>query len=660
MRFFSFAAIAALACATVPIAAFAQDGEPTQTVAKAPLKPLPLSEYGELPKVEDATLSASGKRVALLATVNDTRSLVVIEGKDTVLANMPVGDMKIRYIEWIGEDRLLLVSSQTEDLGRNFTTDKAEFYIARVLPVVPGLEAGMVFAERRNIVDAILGDYGIREIGGRHYGFFGGMQLKKDGRMEYVFDHGRPYLYRVDLQDMSVKRFANAARPGHDNDWLIDANGEIAATFDINDNNGDWKLRNGENEIIARGNNPLSRIGLLGLGYDGKTILLSERTAEGIRWLEIPTAGGELKEFLPDKGIERVFFDKQTGHLMGYRERGDDERIVFPDENRGSALRKVRRAFKGLDTRPMAWTSDLSQMIVRTAGNRDSGTWYTVDVKNLRAHPLAYERTRIEPQYVGPISTFEYEASDGLKMSGVLTLPPGRKAKNLPVVVLPHGGPHARDKETFDWWAQAYASRGYAVFQPNFRGSTGRSDEFVIAGYGEWGRKMQTDKSDGLAALAEKGIVDPKRACIVGASYGGYAALAGVTLQQGIYRCAVAVAPVSDINDMYQEDYRASGRERTTKASLLDQLGPRSGWDAVSPLRFAEQADAPIMLIHGRDDVVVPYSHSSKMADKLKDAKKPYEMISLKGEDHWLSRSETRRRMLEAAVGFVEKHNPAD
>ncbi|MDY7098913.1 MAG: prolyl oligopeptidase family serine peptidase, partial [Pseudomonadota bacterium] len=150
------------------------------------------------------------------------------------------------------------------------------------------------------------------------------------------------------------------------------------------------------------------------------------------------------------------------------------------------------------------------------------------------------------------------------------------------------------------------------------------------------------------------------RACIVGASYGGYAALAGVTLQQGLYKCAVAVAPVSDIRDMYQQDYRASGRDKTTRFALRRQLGQPDSWDAVSPLLSAAKADAPILLIHGRDDTVVPYSHSTKMADKLKDAGKPYQFVTLDEEDHWLSLSETRQTMLKASVEFVQKHNPAD
>src|SRR5690606_24784686 len=190
-------------------------------------------------------------------------------------------------------------------------------------------------------------------------------------------------------------------------------------------------------------------------------------------------------------------------------------------------------------------------------------------------------------------------------------------------------GPTGQDDPEFNWWAQAFASRGYAVFQPNFRGSTNRTESFRRAGNGEWGRGMQTDLSDGMAALAREGIVDPSRACIMGASYGGYAALAGVTLQQGLYRCAVAVAPVSDLKLMHDTEYTESGKSRVVRNSLLEQLGPRSNLEEISPRRLAHKADAPILLIHGRDDTVVPFEQSQKMADALKDAGKPYRLVDL-------------------------------
>jgi dipeptidyl aminopeptidase/acylaminoacyl peptidase len=245
-------------------------------------------------------------------------------------------------------------------------------------------------------------------------------------------------------------------------------------------------------------------------------------------------------------------------------------------------------------------------------------------------------------------------------MNGVLTLPPGREAKNLPVILLPHGGPTARSYPGFDWQAQAFASRGYAVFQPNFRGSSGFGPKFERAGDGEWGRKMQTDISDGLAELARQGIVDPKRACIVGGSYGGYAALAGVTLQQNLYRCAVSLAGIGDLSKMVDTKKRESGSDRTLKRSLERMIGSGRDLKEISPIFFADRADAPILLVHGKDDTVVDYDQSNDMAAALRRANKPVVFVTLEGEDHWLSKSETRLAMLEATLAFVQKHNPPD
>jgi dipeptidyl aminopeptidase/acylaminoacyl peptidase len=320
----------------------------------------------------------------------------------------------------------------------------------------------------------------------------------------------------------------------------------------------------------------------------------------------------------------------------------------------------VLEAFDQVEAGIAGWSDDFKRVLVNTSGNGDSGTYYLVDLEAVRADLFGAARPAIADDQVGPISVFEYTAADGLGLDGILTLPPGQEAEDLPLVVLPHGGPHAHDGEGFDWWAQAFASRGYAVFQPNFRGSTNRDEAFVRAGYGEWGRKMQTDISDGVAELARKGIVDPARVCIVGASYGGYAALAGVTLQHDIYRCAVAVAPVADLEAFFLTNMRQSGRSRMVRRSLAEEFGPARNFDAISPRQQAAKASAPILLIHGRDDTVVDFDQSREMAEALRHAGKPVRLVELEGEDHWLSRSATRQQMLEEAVAFVQEHNPAN
>jgi len=623
---------------------------------------VPLAEYGKLPDVERSAISPSGDRIALLTTIEGKRLVLALEDQTTPLRVINVGDMKIRSLRWIGEERLFITTSQTEDLGYGFTTDKFEFEVGRVLPVRDGLEGGLIFGGIPKYVDTIFGNYGVRKIGGSYYGFFGGLELARrtnGTRAGYQFDHGRPHLFKVNLETFKVKKVSVAANQGFEKDWIIDAEGRVAYTLDINNASGAWVIRNADGDRIVGGKQARGAVSLIGLGFDGKSAVYVERGDDRSYWWEIGQEGGEPQPFLDDIGFERLFWNRETGSLMGYTIGEDEnERHVFANKELQKKAERVRQAFATYESWMSDWTGNLSDVIVRTSGNGDSGTFYAVDLATNRANAIAYERLAIGPEAVGPISTFEYTASDGTEMDGILTLPPGKEPTNLPVVMLPHGGPHSADSATFDWWAQAFASRGYAVFQPNFRGSTNRGASFRRAGYGEWGRKMQTDKSDGLMALAQSGIVDPSRACIVGASYGGYAALAGVTLQQGIYRCAVSVNGVTELESTLR-DLRTGTRDIITR-SFDKQFGPNPDLDALSPVNHADKADAPILLIHGRDDTVVPYGQSVMMRNALKGKGKEFEFVELEGEDHFLSQSDTRMQMLDATMAFVQKHNPAD
>jgi dipeptidyl aminopeptidase/acylaminoacyl peptidase len=245
-----------------------------------------------------------------------------------------------------------------------------------------------------------------------------------------------------------------------------------------------------------------------------------------------------------------------------------------------------------------------------------------------------------------------------LKIPGFLTLPHGRAEKNLPLVVFPHGGPAQMDTADFNWWAQAMAAQGYAVLQPNFRGSS-LGYQYMEAGFGEWGRKMQSDLSDGVRFLVKEGIVNPERVCIVGASYGGYAALAGVTLETGVYRCAVSVAGIADMKRFHNWNAANGGRSGRWWDRFLGVAGKNDpALLAISPIEHLSALTVPVLLIHGRDDTVVPYEQSDAMLAAAKRAGKSIELVTLKHEDHWLSRSETRLQMLQATVEFLRANNP--
>ena len=629
--------------------------------------PPPLADYGALPTVEDVSISPSGRTVAAVTTLKGQRSVLVMDEARKPIFRATLGDVKVRRIDLVSDDVLLLVRSFTGDLGFGFTADKAEFYQAFVIDMKAS-KTESVFADDRSLHNATYGSYGIRMVDGRPKAYFGALELKRSSTANsrlggYVFNHGRPALYEVDLLTNKSSKVANSANEGSWNDWLIDTDGKVLAEMTANSYNGSWGIQNRSGKTIAQGRNDTGRTGLVTIGHDGRTIIYSEFDDSGgrTRWMEVALDGSSApKEVYADEDIDRLYTDNFTGRMIGYLRGDGDEQAVFFDTALSKRANNVRRAFPDMNPRMIGWTDGLAHVLVRTSGNKDSGTVFFVDLGQNKADALAYERDSIMPEWVGEISTVEYTAGDGLDLDGILTLPPGKEPKNLPLIMLPHGGPNSHDTADFDWWAQAFASRGYAVFQPNFRGSTHRDQAFVRMGDGEWGGKMQTDVSDGLAALADKGIVDPDRACIVGASYGGYAALAGVTIQNGLYRCAVSVNGVTDLSLMSRTELREGGGRKTHRRSLEMQLGPRSKCREISPRQQAARADAPILLIHGKDDTVVNYEQSYKMADALKDAGKPYEMVTLDGEDHWLSLAATRQKMLSATMAFVEKHNPAD
>jgi dipeptidyl aminopeptidase/acylaminoacyl peptidase len=258
-----------------------------------------------------------------------------------------------------------------------------------------------------------------------------------------------------------------------------------------------------------------------------------------------------------------------------------------------------------------------------------------------------------QPQ--GTVRQFDYSARDNYALFGYLTIPAGAAEKNLPLVVLPHGGPESRDTADFDWWSQFLSSRGYAVLRPQFRGSTGLGAEHRLAGRGQWGLRMQDDVTDGVKALIAAGIVDPKRVCIVGASYGGYAALAGATFTPELYACAVSVAGVSDLAEFLAYKEKMGGDDSDSVIYWQDSIGkiddPRVGQK--SPARYARNVRAPILLIHGSNDSVVPLAQSQMMDNALTAAGAPHQLVTLDSEDHWLSSSVTRTRMLSEIEKFL-------
>jgi dipeptidyl aminopeptidase/acylaminoacyl peptidase len=495
-----------------------------------------------------------------------------------------------------------------------------------------------------------------RVINGKPYAFVYNFPLIRSRGRVY------PDLWKVDLTNGDVTLAAKGVRGV--SGWVVAPEGTIAAYTTFDPHAATWRLYRGEHLLISR---PSTRLQtrVLGLGRTPTSVLVYDESGQD-RLIEFQADGKEtiLSNAAPATG---AFYSRASGLLIGLQTHDSDVAFFDPalQARATAALKPFLKSSVGRPVRIVSFTDDLNEMVLHTSGDGDSGTYYLVNLTTHRADIIDNDYPDVPDQQVGSVQAFHYKASDGLEMDGVLTLPPGSTAKNLPVVILPHGGPIGIfDQVGFDWLAQAFASRGYAVFQPNYRGSGGHGAAFRDAGFGEFGRKMLSDISDGLDALAKDGVVDRHRACIVGFSYGGYAAMAGVTVQQGLYRCAVAGSGLSDLPLMLDWVERRFGAPSESLTFWREAMGPNvpgaPSLKSISPITYAARADAPILLIHGQDDSVVPLEQSQIMYAALKSAGKPVEFIQTKSEDHWLSRAETRTATLKAAVAFVEKYDPVN
>jgi dipeptidyl aminopeptidase/acylaminoacyl peptidase len=301
---------------------------------------------------------------------------------------------------------------------------------------------------------------------------------------------------------------------------------------------------------------------------------------------------------------------------------------------------------------------DAKRVLVKVSTPSTPAMYYLVDFAKGTADIAGEEYPTLAQVPMGELRAITYKARDGQEIPAYLTLPPSAPEQALPMIVLPHGGPEARDYPEFDWLAQFLATRGYVVLQPQFRGSTGFGEAFRLAGYRQWGRLMQDDVTDGVRAMVDQKIADPSRICIVGASYGGYAALAGAAYTNSLYRCAVSISGVSDLPKFIQYQTAQYGDESDAVSDWRDLIGSPLSADVVnrSPARAAVNVTASVLLIHGLDDTVVPFEQSKAMDAAMKAAGKQCRLVTLKAEDHWLSRSDTRTQVLTELEQFLAEN----
>jgi dipeptidyl aminopeptidase/acylaminoacyl peptidase len=362
--------------------------------------------------------------------------------------------------------------------------------------------------------------------------------------------------------------------------------------------------------------------------------------------------------------VQNYIRDWRNNTVIGVRWSEGRNFVHYFDQDFADLQTQVEGFFPRSNVTIVHWDAEFRKVILQIEGGHTSGAYYLIDRITGEVALLSASRPRISDDSMSPVEIVHFEARDGLDMFGYLTLPLGREARDLPMIVLPHGGPQARDYYGYDEWSQLLASRGYAVFQPQFRGSDGFGRDFVQAGHDEWGESMQDDVSDSVLHLADQGIIDRDRVCIFGWSYGGYAALAGATLTPELYRCVIAGAPVSDILTMmdYSEE-RGSGQASVYWADYIgDYIAEREHMISISPAFQAQNVQAPLMLIHGTDDLIVPFEQAEIMARAMDDIGRPYELVAIEDGPHQSYRMTVPNKLelYRNLERFLFEHNPPD
>jgi dipeptidyl aminopeptidase/acylaminoacyl peptidase len=416
---------------------------------------------------------------------------------------------------------------------------------------------------------------------------------------------------------------------------------------------GEWTLVNDES---ASGRVETA----LGFSRDGKVAYLQRDHAEGpdsIVAFDVATQA--RTEVLRDADVDPAEILRAPGARavpVGVRYLHGTARTVFFDPASADARiqRGLEAAFPGQGVRVTSTTKDGRLLLLEVSGPRNPGDFYIYDTTTKKADHVVSRREWFDPDAMAEVRPVRIDSRDGLALHGYLTLPKGSDGRNLPAVVMPHGGPFGLfDEPEFDDDAQILAQAGYAVLQVNFRGSGNYGRRFHQAGAREWGGKMQDDVTDATRWLVEQGIADGKRVCIHGASYGAYAALMGAVREPDLYRCASGLIGVYHLPRLAE---RADASSDSTQTWAREWVGEGDALEAISPTMLASRIKVPVLLSAGGSDRVAPFDHSKKMEAALRKAGVPVETLFYPNEGHGYYYEKNRREYYETLLAFLSRH----
>lgn len=401
------------------------------------------------------------------------------------------------------------------------------------------------------------------------------------------------------------------------------------------------------------------------LGFDGDNRTLFVRSDIGRRTSAIykyDTATGQMGEMVfgdDTYDADGIIYDDYKKKVVGISYEADRERFVWIDAEMQALADKMDKALPDTIHAPVQFSEDGERIVYYSRSDRDPGVYYLYERGQGKISELAVIKPGIDPEKMAATKAIEYKARDGLPIHAYLTLPNGIEPKNLPLVLHPHGGPFGiRDTWGYDPEVQFYANRGFAVMQVNYRGSGGYGDWFESAGHKKWGLEMQDDLTDAVKWAIAQGIADPKRIVISGASYGGYAVMAGLVYTPELYCAGINYVGVVNLPDLIPPAPPSSATRYwyDTRIGDLDKSEDRKRMRDTSPVYFADRIRVPLLMAYGKNDPRVKITHAYDIERALKANGRPYELIIEKDEGHGFRKEEKRIAFYAKIDAFLKKY----
>ena len=619
---------------------------------------IPTRDFARLPDFSDAKISPDGSRLVFRLRANGKVQIGhrLVDGGPTSGFAIPDG-MELRWIRWAGNNQIL-VSVQTVAYVFGIEVPRTTLMLYSIATGETRLLTLHNDGKGKASNPGLIGDdvLYVAPDGSRLL-----MAMNKD-----LF--GNPSVFDVSLPDGKMTEIVRARNSI--SDWFADNQGIVRVGIG-------WDA--GKLRLIYRTD----------ASADFQTIARLDPNKEE-SWFSLAqiVTGSDEGYVLSDAATGRVavhrfnYRTREIGELVyghdrfdiaGYElsEDGrtlravyytdDRDRVVWMDAAEKRTQAMIDRAVPHLQAWTVSRSSDQSKLLIYGTATNDPGVWYVLDRATRQMAILATEYEGLPPEQLATTTEISYKSRDGMDIPAYLTLPKGRAAKGLPLIIHPHGGPYGvRDKLAYDPQVQFFANRGYAVLQPNYRGSGGYGTAFGDAGVGQIGRGMQNDLDDGMDWLAGQGIIDPARTCIVGASYGGYAAIWGIIRNPERYRCAASFAGVADWESMLKYDRRFLTKKASDKwRARITGEGDLTLKD-VSATKAASSLTRPLLLAHGDQDSNVPISQSEKfLAAVPKPRRDLVTFHEFEGEGHSFADPTNFQIWLDKLDAFLAEHNPA-